>query len=649
MKKTLFGLICLFFLTAGDVRAYAPPAGGAPSNGLHTKAIRAAAAQNYAEALTLAGRARDPKLIRLVEWMRLTDPKSEASFKELDSFLKKNKNWPRMYLVRRNAEKALLREGDKAALEKWFKVHPPVSPEAVLTYADILMARKEWEKAVPLLHSLWTKSDLTDEELAVVQEKLSVLLDERDYAARLEKLLWNRKIALAEEMLPHVDEDTRRLAEARIAFIANEKNARQKVKDLPVSLRSDSGLLYDEMRWFRRNKKFDDAAKILRHKAAGKTEKAKWWAERSLVVRQLLSDGKAAEAYRLAKDHRLSPGSDYADAEWLAGWIALRSLKNLEESVLHFSNMLKAVSSPVSVARGEYWLGRAYEELGKKEDAEIWYAKAAKKSTTIYGQLAGGKLSLLPELPQDAEPKREQIARIRENELFSIMQMLQAAEQYDLVSLFALRLYGTYTRSDEIPALAYVLTNDLSRPDLAVNLARRVRQNGIYIVSLGYPVLDIKPDTDAEQAVVLSIIRQESNFSSHVVSPAGARGLMQIMPSTAKQVARKRKKPFSPQMLSSNPHFNVEIGSAYFSEMVKRFNGSYILALAAYNAGPTNVRRWINAIGTPGEDNIDPIDWIEMIPFSETRNYVLRVLENLHIYRRHLNYPETAINMWTQN
>ena len=216
-----------------------------------------------------------------------------------------------------------------------------------------------------------------------------------------------------------------------------------------------------------------------------------------------------------------------------------------------------------------------------------------------------------------------------------------------MTDVFAARLLADSKSSDETTALAYAFAEDLRRPDLAVNIARRARASGTYIVSLGYPVWDLKHDERAEQAIVLSIIRQESNFSTDAVSPAGARGLMQILPSTAKQIARRKKKPFSASMLNSNPDFNVEMGSTYFADMLKRFDGSYILAVAAYNAGPTNVRKWVKTLGKPDE-NLDAVDWIERIPFNETRNYVQRVLENLHIYRRHLNYPDEALNSWAQ-
>ena len=376
---------------------------------------------------------------------------------------------------------------------------------------------------------------------------------------------------------------------------------------------------------------------------------ARWWNERVTVARQLLNEGHAHQAYDLVKNHSLEQGGDFADAEWLAGWIALRNLKQNKRAREHFSKMLSSVKSPVSLARGEYWMGRAFEDAKNKSEAVKWYRKAANRITTIYGQLAALRLpkDVLPSLPAENAPTLSDMEEIRKSELFQIAKLLQQAGQSELADVFAARLIANASTPEKTTALAYALAEDLQRPDLAVNIARRARSNGTYILSLGYPVWDLKHDERAEQAIVLSIIRQESNFSTEAVSPAGARGLMQILPSTAKQIARRKKKSFSPQKLNSNPDFNVEMGSTYFADMLKRFDGSYILAVAAYNAGPTNVRKWMKTLGKPDEQ-IDAVDWIERIPFNETRNYVQRVLENLHIYRRNLNYPDAALNTWQQ-
>lgn len=637
--------VCLF---SADAAAYSPVK---PMKSPAVKAaVDAAMRDDWSKAAALAQKTQDAKLVKLVEWLRLTHGKDMPDFGDMTRFMAKNPHFPRIYVIRRRAEEALLQKNDSAALEKWFKKHPPVSPAAVLKHAELLMAKKEWERAVPMLYNLWAKGDLSDEESELVREKLYLLLDKHDYAARVETLLNGRKAKQAKKLLSAVDDEAKKLATVRIGLIENAAHADRKIKDLPAEQRKNAGLLFDELRWLRNKGKYADAARLLKAVPPSLQSNERWWNERVTVARQMLNDNRAADAYALVKNHALAAGGGaYADAEWLAGWIALRDLKKTKLARAHFANMLDAVKSPVSIARGEYWTGRAFEAARNKSEARKWYQKSAEHITTIYGQLAAQRLKkkYIPALPAETAPTLDAMERVRKNELFQIAKLTRLAEQNELTDVFAARLLSDSKSADETTALAYAFAEDLQRPDLAVNIARRARANGTYIVSLGYPVWDLKHDERAEAAIVLSIIRQESNFSTDAVSPAGARGLMQILPSTAKQIARKKKKPFSPAMLNSNPDFNVEMGSTYFAEMLKRFDGSYILAVAAYNAGPTNVRKWVKALGKPDEQ-LDAVDWIERIPFNETRNYVQRVLENLHIYRRHLNYPDEALNSWAQ-
>ncbi len=613
-------------------------------------AVDAALRDDWQKAGELAQKTADKKVVKLVEWLRLTRAADGgAAFEDMERFMKKNAHFPRIYVIRRNAEKALMEQGDDAALAKWFKKHPPVAPAAVVKQAELLMAKKEWERAVPMLYQLWAKGELSDDETQAVKEKLSLLLDEHDFANRVEALLDERKPKQAQKLLPELGDESRRLAVVRIGLINNDAHAMRKIKSLPEKMQKNTGLLFDELRWLRNKSKYDDAVNLLKSVPMAVQRGDKWWNERVTVARQLLNDGQVRAAYDLVKTHSLPKGGSYADAEWMAGWIALRDLKRSALARKHFSNMLSAVKSPVSLARGEYWMGRAFEASKNKTESRRWYRMAARRITTIYGQLAAGRLKkdALPALPLENAPTLNEMDGIRKNELFQMAKLLQQAGQNELTDVFAARLVADAKTPEQTTALAYALAEDLQRPDLAVNIARRARANGTYIVSLGYPVWDLKHDERAEQALVLSIIRQESNFSTDAVSPAGARGLMQILPSTAKQIARRKKKKFSAQMLNSNPDFNVEMGSAYFADMLKRFDGSYILAVAAYNAGPTNVRKWMKTMGKPDE-RLDAIDWIERIPFGETRNYVQRVLENLHIYRRNLNYPETELDSWRQ-
>ncbi|MBO4643929.1 MAG: lytic transglycosylase domain-containing protein, partial [Alphaproteobacteria bacterium] len=587
---------------------------------------------------------------KLIEWFRLTDTKQSIDFRQAEAFMKKNQNWPRVYLIRRNAENAILANGSKKEQEAWFKKYPPISPQAVLAYSDLLLARKEWEKAIPMLHALWDQGNLSEDEAETVKEKLSFLLDERDFQYRAKKLLNDRKPLQARKLFPLIDPDSLKLNQARAELISNSANAKKSLKELSESQLNDPDLIFDQIRWLRVNKKYATAAKLFEKVPAAIQNSSRWWAEKALLIRQFLASSDYQEAYTLAKHHHLTSGADFADAEWTAGWIALRNLKKRKNAVQHFENMLSVVSSPLSVARGEYWLGRAYEEMNDAVQANAHYRKAAEKQTTIYGQLATEKLTRkesYPPLLTEKEVNPELVEQLKKSELFNVMKLLEEAEQHETADLFATKLFLDASSPEEITALAQAVITDLNREDLAVTIARRARQNNINIVSLGYPVRNLKHDERTETALILSIIRQESSFSPHAVSSAGARGLMQVMPSTAKQIAKKKRKAFSAQMLNSDPDLNVELGSTYFADLLKRFNGSYVLAIAAYNAGPTNVNKWLKSIGNPLHD-IDPIDWIERIPFGETRNYVQRVLENLHIYRRYLNYPETELSGWFQ-
>ena len=646
MKRRVLLFCCLF---AGFFPAFFRSA-RADDTMTYTKALKASAAKDYALAAKEAQKASDPVLLKLLEWLKLTDTVRESDIRQAERFITKNPDWPRIYLIRRNTEQTLVKNGSKKEKEEWFKRYPPVSPQAVLAYADLLMEKKDWEKAVPMLHKLWADGDLNEETTEIVRSKLELLLDERDYQNRVTKLLNDRKPSSARPFFPYLDNEARKLADARADLILNASDAKKSLKELSSVQMKDAGLLFDQIRWLRVNKKNAAAAKMLNKIPAEKQNSSRWWAEKSVLIRQFLSDSDFHTAYNIAKNHHLTSGADFADAEWTAGWIALRNLKRRKNAAEHFEKMLQAVSSPLSVARGEYWLGRTFEETGDLARAEFYYGKAAEKQTTIYGQLAATKIrknSVLPTLPADSEPNPELVEKLKKTELFRAMTMLENAELHETADLFATRLFLDASDEEEIKALAYAVSSELKRPDLAVTFARRARQNGINIASLGYPVKELKHDERTEAALILSIIRQESSFSPHAVSAAGARGLMQIMPGTAKQMARKKRKDFSVQKLNSNPDFNVELGSTYFADLLTRFDGSYILAIAAYNAGPANVKKWLKTIGNPLY-TIDPIDWIERIPFNETRNYVQRVLENLYVYRRYLNYPETELDSWIQ-
>ena len=642
--KNFLRAVCgiVFFAGVCAVRAdaSAPDADFLSDDSL--SAVRLAVAERFTAAEKKAAASGSVLIKDITDWLRFTNDKTVFDEAQAKAFVQSHRDWPRIYLIRRNTEKNLLKRAEEDELADWFDSYPPISPRAVLKYVAILFKNKNWEKAVPMVHNLWIKADLSEAERAEIQKKYGALLDGRDYASRLHRLLWSKQVKEAEALLDGVDGELKNVLRARLALIKNDENPAKYIKK--IKNQNDAGLVYDTVRWLRLNKKYDEAAALLQHASANKVEPLLWWTERAALARVYLPMKRYRDAYRLVKEHGLTGGSEYADAEWFAGWIAARFLKDKKKAVAHFENMLAQVSSPVSVARGEYWLGRAHEELGRRSEAQIWYERAAQKITTLYGQLAAHKIRRkhFPDLPAQPEISPQIVDKIKADDLYKAVLVFNAVKEPSLAEPFALRLYGKMNAPEEITALAYVLKTDANRPDLAVDIARRARQSGVYFIDLSYPVIDIA-DSPVEQAIALSIIRQESGFAPHVVSPAGARGLMQVMPSTAKHIMRLKR--LDPKKLNNDPDWNVAVGTKYFNYLLKRFDGSYVLAIAAYNAGPGNVSKWVKQYGKP-DGQFNTIDWIEMIPFAETRNYVLRVLENLHVYRRQMNYDPDLLSVW---
>jgi soluble lytic murein transglycosylase len=339
-------------------------------------------------------------------------------------------------------------------------------------------------------------------------------------------------------------------------------------------------------------------------------------------------------------DRAAHPGAPRhrTQAEFLAGWLALRFLDRPEDASRHFRALYENVSTPISLSRGAYWAGRAAEALRRPEEAAQWYGLAAQHVTTFYGQLAAERLSPggLLVMPAEPEPDAETAAAFAGRELVRIARMLnRISPEGDREGPFVRRL-GLDAATAEEHVLTSRLALDLARPDLAVWAGKQGVQNAV-IAAAGYPVIDMPRSGNPDPALVHALIRQESTFDRRAVSPAGARGLMQLMPGTAQEVARKLGITHSNVRLTDDPEYNVTLGSWYIQNLLERFNGSYVLAIAAYNAGPARVQGWLRQFGDPRAEGIDPVDWIELIPIYETRNYVQRVLEGMYVYRARLN------------
>jgi soluble lytic murein transglycosylase len=601
-------------------------------------AFRAADVNRWTDAKTLAGQAKDQTLAKVVAWLYVIRPSSDASFDEIARFCQDNPDWPKPELLRERAENALPDDMAPSRVRGFFEHNPPISATGKVRYAEALMGTDEQKAAVDLLRKAWIEGNFGERQEQLVLSKHRDLIRQADNNARLDRLLWDGQTRAARALMRHVDQGHAALADARLLLQGMEGGVERAISRVPAELQGNPGLLFDRLRW-RQHKDMDaDASAILLHPPVDLVRPDLWWQARDVQVHRALGQGQIAEALRLAENHGQKPGTtNYADAEWLAGWIELRLLHDPKRALKHFDAVADAVRYPISRARAEYWQGRALADLGKSKEASDSFATAANFSATYYGQVAALRLDpsarfVLPPSPKPAVFQRE---AFEGKELVRVVRALGQVGEEDLEEVFIKRL-GALAASPEEAVLVADLAVSEMRPDLAVRLARQTWHGEIPLTVHGYPTRTLPPAVSAEGALVLAVIRQESAFDPRAVSRAGALGLMQLMPATARKMASGLGLGYASDRLTDDPDYNVQVGSAYLTQMLDDFGGSYALALAAYNAGPARVRTWMRDNGDPRSPQVDLIDWIEMIPFDETRNYVQRVIEALNVYREQL-------------
>ncbi|MGH7087648.1 MAG: lytic transglycosylase domain-containing protein, partial [Stellaceae bacterium] len=412
-----------------------------------------------------------------------------------------------------------------------------------------------------------------------------------------------------------------------------EPGAERLLARVPAELQHDPGLLYERVRWRRRKGHYDDAIALLKDAPRTMERPEAWAVEREILARFALADGRSAIAYQIAAAHGLKSGAHFAELEFLAGWIALRHLKEPDRAYDHFVRLYDNVKLPLSLSRGAYWAARAAEAMNYHQLAEAWYGTAAQQITTYYGQLAAAHIGA-PGAARinDPQPTPAEREAFDAKTLVRATRALAAAGADDYVRIFVRHL-AEQAESPVTYALVAQFAAEIDRPDLAIAAAKRASYAGVTLLAEGYPVEAVPRGGTVERPLILAMTRQESAFDTGAISDAGARGLMQLMPATAKLVAKSLHMPFSERRLTGDVRYNLTIGRHYLSGLISDFSGSYVLAVAAYNAGPARVEEWIHDFGDPRTRKVDVIDWIESIPLAETRNYVQRVLENLQVYR----------------
>jgi soluble lytic murein transglycosylase len=623
-------LIVLFSLGVSQSRAQ-----GLPEADLQATRAALAAAQSgdwvraYADVASIG----DPLPLKIVRWMDYSRPGAPGRFPDIADFIEKNPEWPRQKALRKHAEEALSGESDLVVTD-WLQRYPPVSAAGKVRIAETILNSGNLEAGTEALRETWIDADFgpADEKNFLTHHASAIRLEDNE--KRLDRLLWDGRSDAARRMLPLAPVDWRALAEARLALAAQAPNAALFVARVPAPLRADPGLLYEALYWLTKRDMVDAAVRILLSHPGDPVRPAAWWAERQFIARRVLATGDAELAYRIAEQHGELEGTAYSESEFLLGYIALRYMKDPGLAFDHFSRILTRVSTSYAKARAGYWGGRAAEAEAKPELATKWYAAAADHMATFYGQLAAHQLGNdAPPRPEpEPVPDSTELAHFDQSELVRATRVFFDLGYREQGKTFLLSMADKATTPVQFAMLA-TLAETSGRIDLAIAVAKRAIEAGTPLMIHGYPVTTIPGGGTAERSLLFAITRQESAFEHDAVSPAGARGLMQLMPLTANSIANKMQLPFSLERLTADGVYNILLGRTYLEKLIDDFGGSYALAIAAYNAGPGRVRQWLHDYGDPRGGNINMVDWIENIPIDETRNYVQRVLENLQVYR----------------
>ncbi len=599
----------------------------------------------WARAESLAQGASDPLPAKIILWLDLQRAQAGHSFTEIAQFIEQNPAWPRQATLRLRAEETL-DQVPVATLRTWFQHHKPVSPFAKLKEAELMVAGGNPDDYAARVREIWIAGDFSATDEKLVLARYGDKLTTEDQNRRLDRLIWDGKSEEAARQLTRVSPDWHELGEARLKLATSAKGAEASVAKVPASLQNDPGLLFARMKWRRQHDMDDQALAILLQPPKDLGRPELWWPERQILARHLLIAHDAQRAYRVIDDHRMQDGAGVSEAEFTAGWISLRFLNDPQHAYEHFQRLYTAAKLPLTVSRGAYWAGRAADALGRSQEALDWYAKAALFPTTYYGQLASAVPGVAPPPKPVPEPKATpaQATAFNKKDLVRAIRILASVDEEDYIKPFLASL----SENAEGPtdhALVADLAEEIGRPDLGVAAAKRASYSGVSLLRAGYPLVPMPRNAGAEQALLLALTRQESAFDTRALSPTGARGLMQLMPATANQVAKSLELPFAERKLSTDGIYNVTLGQAYLDSLISQFNGSYVLAIAAYNAGPARVRQWLGDYGDPRSPDVDAIDWVEEIPFSETRNYVQRVLENLQVYRLRIGNRALAFSL----
>ena len=576
----------------------------------------------------------------IIEWQRLRAGAVEggAVLGDYEAFLSRRGDWPGLGLLREKGEVAVARANDPARVLAYFAGDAPRSGAGALAMVRALMA--QGQSGGPEAAQAWITLRFTAEEQAALLALQGAALAPV-HAQRLDRILWDGgREDEAARMLPLVSEGWRALAVARLALASDRAGVSGLVDAVPQSLADDAGLAYARFDWRMRKDRYDDATLLITQRSvlpAGLGDPQVWAERRALLARRLIRLDRPSEAYTVASQHQLTQGSDYADLEFVAGFVALRKLSDPARALQHFTRLKAAVATPISLARADYWIGRAHEAAGDAANAKAAFQRAARHHTAFYGLLAAEKLglSLDPALISEARPAAWQGAGFAASPVLLAARLLLNAGERTLAKRFVLHL-AEGLDAQELDQLADMAL-EMNEPHVALLIGKAAAERGLILTRAYYPVTAMVPEAlPVSRALALAIARRESEFDPAAQSPVGARGLMQVMPATAEAVSKRLGLPYGVARLTADPAYNVVLGANYLRQLADEFGASVALIASGYNAGPGRPRKWIAEHGDPRRADVDVVDWVEAIPFAETRTYVMRVVEGVVIYRAKL-------------
>ena len=595
---------------------------------------------------------KDREFKNLVTWLYLKQNGNQATFNDYQNFIAINSDYPRIGRLRYMAEHKIISEKTSPkSVISWFDDKEPLSGTGKIKLGEAYLKIGVVDSGTRFIKSGWINADLSKRDVRYYRKKFRKILTTQDHLKRADYLAWNNQYWDLKRMLPYLPKKEKLLYNARFILMTNSYGVDKAISEVPKELVNNLGLQYNRLKWRTRRNRLEGSLEILRkfHGEETLVYPELWWKLRENIARDLIYEKKYSLAYEVSSNHHLYEGPEFADAEWISGWLALSFLNKSELAISHFKNFYNNVGYPISLARGAFWLGLAHEKNNNLNEAKKYFKESAEFSNTYYGQLAFNKIKLGQDFKLSPEHKLsdgyEKV--FNKNKLIRHVKLLKEMDKTefskDILKHLALL---DVEKGSEI--LAAKLSTKVGRFDYAIQISKQASYEKRFINMFNYPVIEIPKKINNKQMpsqeLLLAIIRQESEFDARANSHVGAQGLMQIMPGTAKLVARNLKTTYSKSLLKSDPNYNIKLGTYYFNSLLEDYDGVFPFAIGAYNAGPNRIKSWVKRYGDPNKGEINFIDWIELIRFKETRNYVQRVIENINVYKYTLNKDPIKID-----